>query len=54
MFRIWLIVYIYGPRSGKTGLNDKNFDFHFSTLSINDIIYYLSAERTMSLTLLIA
>jgi len=47
-------LYIYGSRSGKTGLNDNNFDFHFSTFSIRVIFYDLSAKRTMSLTLLIA
>jgi len=44
----------FGPRSGKTGLNNKNFDFSFSTFSINDVLYYLNAKRTMSLTLLMA
>ena len=35
-------------------LNDKHFDFRFSTFSINNICYNLNAKRTMSLTLLIA
>ena len=48
---IYIYIYIYGrPRSGKTGLNDKHFDFRFSTFSINDIYYDLNAKRTMSLT----
>ena len=49
-----IYIYIYGPRSGKTGLNDKHFDFRCSTFSINDIYYDLNAKRTMSLTFLIA
>ena len=47
-------IYIIGPRSGKTGLNDKHFDVRVSTFSINDIFYDLNAKRTMSLTRLIA
>ena len=39
-----LLTFIY-----KTGLNDKHFDFRFSTFSINDIYYDQNAKRTMSL-----
>jgi len=49
-----MYIYIYGPRSGKTGLNGKHFDFRFMIFSINDIYYDLNATRTMSLTVLIA
>ena len=45
-----LLKFIYMDRD----LNDKHFDFRFSTFSINDIYYDLNAKRTMSLTLLIA
>ena len=54
IYKTYIYIYIYGPRSEKTGLYDKHFDFRFSTFSINDIYYDLNAKRTMSLTLLIA
>ena len=38
-----------GPRSGKTGLNDNNFEFHLSTFSITGICYDQYANIIMSL-----
>jgi len=43
-------MHVYGPRSGKPGLNDKHFDDRFSTFSIVAIFYDQNAKITMSLT----